>query len=105
MAYLLGLRCLGCSKEYPHTELRYTCGACGAFLDVVMDCRAIARDVDPVRIRSRGPVLWKQWHEFLPVSDEYMERVSLQEHETPLLDAPALAKTLGVRALFIKNDT
>jgi len=105
MTYVLGLKCLGCSREYAHTASRYSCDACGSFLDVVMDHRAIARDVDPSELHSREPVIWRQWRELLPVADEYIERVSLHEYETPLLSAPALAKVLGVRVLLIKNDT
>lgn len=105
MTYALALKCLDCGRDYDHAVSRYTCDACGAFLDVVMDLEALARDLDPRVVRRRSPVIWKRWREWLPVLDECMERVSLDEYETPLISSPPLAAALGVRELFIKSDT
>jgi threonine synthase len=52
-------------------------------------------------IAARPPSLWR-YHEWLPFDGEPV--VSLDSGFTPLLDAPALARRLGVARVWIKND-
>ncbi len=106
MSYVLNLSCTSCNTEYSAKEFRYLCDRCGGVLDPVLDYAALANKISPAEVRGRPPIIWRKWLEFLPIEDEsLMERVSLCEYETPLLRSAKLAETIGVRALFLKNDT
>jgi threonine synthase len=52
-------------------------------------------------IEARPRSIWR-YREWLPIADEPV--VSLDTGFTPLLDAPALARALGVRRALVKND-
>src|SRR5260370_3856258 len=52
-------------------------------------------------IEARPRSLWR-YREFLPILGD--PAVSLDTGFTPLLESPRLAKTLGVRRLWVKND-
>ena len=56
---------------------------------------------DRATIASRAPSLWR-YREWLPFEGEPV--VSLDSGFTPLLDAPALARRLGVARVWVKND-
>ena len=56
---------------------------------------------DAATIAARAPSLWR-YREWLPFDGEPV--VSLDSGFTPLLDAPALARRLGVARVWVKND-
>ena len=56
---------------------------------------------DAATIAARPPSLWR-YREWLPFEGEPV--VSLDTGFTPLLDAPALARRLGVARVWVKND-
>lgn len=101
MSYELGLRCRDCGKLFPSQPLA-GCDACFAPLEVYYDLDAIAAAVRPEELRARPRTMWR-YREFLPVP-----RVETGSERpvggTPLIRAPRLAQTLGVRDLYIKND-
>jgi threonine synthase len=106
MSFIVGLRCVGCGAEFSHKELRYHCDRCGGVLDPIIDYAALAKRISPEGIRRRPPIIWRKWREFLPMEDEsLMESVSLEEYETPLLKSTKLAEVIGIKELFLKNDT
>jgi threonine synthase len=53
-------------------------------------------------LRARPETLWR-YRELLPYADDHAP-VSLGEPMTPLLDCPRLARRLGVRRLWIKDE-
>lgn len=67
------------------------------------DLGAVARAVRRQDLESRPGTMWR-YRELLPVRSE-AGRVSLGEAMTPLLDCPALARELGVRRLWIKDES
>ncbi len=90
------------------------CRLCGARFDpgpvaVCADCLGpLEPAYDPARrlptraeIEARPRSIWR-YREFLPVLGEPV--LSLDTGFTPLLDAPALARALGVRRAVVKND-
>jgi threonine synthase len=93
------LRCRNCGAEYPPAPTA-VCGQCVGPLDPVYDpARALpARDT----IAARPPSLWR-YREWLPF--EGTPTLSLDTGYTPLVEAPALARRLGVARAWIKNDT
>jgi threonine synthase len=95
------LKCKECGTEYP-LEARFVCERCFGPLEV-----AYSRpDGDPSELRRRiqaGPhSLWR-YADFLPL--EGPARSALPAGWTPLVKADRLAQTLGIRELWIKNET
>ncbi len=75
----------------------------GRPLWVRYDLEAIARAVTPETIAKREPTLWR-YRELLPLPlDE--QPVSLGEGMSPLLPAPRLGQSLGLRNLWIKDES
>jgi len=66
----------------------------------VYDYEAIARDFHPKLLASRPPTLWR-YKEFLP-SDH---QVSLGEGMTPLIRCDRLGAQLGLKNLYVKDDS
>ena len=94
-----GLRCIDCGAGHP---LKYLlrCRRCGGLLEPVYDLEPLRR-LGPARAFT-GTGLWR-YHPVLPIRDP-VHFVSLGEGQTPLLEAPALARALGVRRLLLKFE-
>ena len=101
MAFVRGLRCRECSREYPPEALN-VCDFCFGPLEVVYDYATIAEVVSRDRI-SQGPLSIWRYHDLLPSSGE--NPVDIQAGYTPLLKVPNLGKRLGLNNLYIKNDS
>lgn len=95
----VGLRCIECGAEHP-LEYVLQCRRCRGLLEPVYDLEPLRRLGPAAAFTRRG--LWR-YHPVLPIRDP-AHFVSLGEGETPLLDAPALARTLGVRRLLLKFE-
>jgi threonine synthase len=96
----LMLKCRECGEEYPPT-VNYVCRECFGPLDVTYD-------YDSLRLRkdffsNRPKNLWR-YLELLPICDP-SKIVDLGAGLTPLHKSDRLAKLLGLRDLFLKNDT
>ena len=104
MSFELGLRCRDCGKTFP-TQPLSGCDECFAPLEVYYDLEAIQRAVTREQLASRPFHMWR-YREFLPVptQGEAASHQRLPVGGTPLLKADRLAKVLGVRELYIKND-
>jgi len=94
----VGLRCIECGAEHP-LEYLLQCRQCRGLLEPVYDLEPLRRLGPAAAFTERG--LWR-YHAILPIRDA-AHFVSLGEGDTPLLDAPALARTLGVRRCAIGN--
>ncbi|MDX6679715.1 MAG: threonine synthase [Solirubrobacteraceae bacterium] len=98
------LRCRECATEYP-LEARYVCSRCFGPLEVKYDHQATA-DVGEVRRRIQGGPqnIWR-YHDFLPLEGPQPQtRTGLPAGCTPLIRADRLAKRLGLREVWVKND-
>lgn len=97
-AALLPLVCRLCGQEQA-PALTSICSNCLGPLEV--DYRS--RTLVPTRqqIESRPRSLWR-YREFLPLLGE--PTLSLDVGFTPLVEAPRLARRLGIQRLWIKND-
>jgi len=100
--YAVSLRCVRCGFELP-LEAFYRCPDCGGILDVKYDYGSIERDIDPDEFLSRGGGVWVYW-ELLPLADR-SNIISLGEGGTPLQRSTRLSKRLGLRELYLKNET
>jgi threonine synthase len=96
-----GLRCRECSARFP-LAAQYVCEECFGPLEVEYDYGIIRRLVDRERI-ARGPATIWRYRDLLPVETE--EVVDIGAGFTPLLRANNLARRLGLRELWIKNDS
>ena len=101
MAFLTGLRCRECGREYP-TEPINVCDFCFGPLETIYDYEAIARVISRDRIAS-GPLSMWRYQDILPVDGE--DAVDINAGFTPLLKSQNLGKLLGLDNLYIKNDS
>jgi threonine synthase len=92
------LACIDCGTTCP-LGYRLQCAACGGLLELIYDLDRL-RGEGPALLQGAG--LWR-YAAVLPIVDP-AHRVSLGEGATPLLDAPRLARQLGVRRLRLKFE-
>ncbi|HBO84598.1 MAG TPA: threonine synthase [Deltaproteobacteria bacterium] len=100
MSYVKGLKCRECGKEYPKEPL-HVCEYCFGPLEVNYDYEKIKRAVSRDIISKRQPNMWR-YRELLPIDGE--PAVGFDVGYTPLIRAKNLAKALGVKELYLKND-
>ncbi|MDH5406832.1 MAG: pyridoxal-phosphate dependent enzyme, partial [Candidatus Aminicenantes bacterium] len=72
-------------------------------LDIYYDYSTLAEKVNKKKLIKRAPSVWK-YHEFLPVKSK-RKIVTLSEGGTPLLKANNLAKEIGLKNLYLKDET
>jgi threonine synthase len=95
------LRCHLCQASYPATAL-WVCDKCLGPLEVTYDYKAIAPLLSRATIEGRAKNLWR-YRELLPIDGQ--PRTGLHSGFTPLVRADRLAKRLGVRELYVKDDS
>lgn len=100
MANVLGLKCRNCGKEYPLAPVSI-CEDCFGPLEVEYDYEEIGNTLTRERI-ERGPKNMWRYKDLLPVDERI---VDLNSGYTPLHRADNLAKELGMKELYIKNDS
>jgi threonine synthase len=102
----VGYRCSLCHKEYLPDQVTYTCPEDGGNLDVVMDTSVIKKSNAREEIySSREFSLWR-YLPLLPVSDPgNMETPLRAAGGTPVYSPPRLTKTLGLKHLWIKDES
>lgn len=93
------LECRECKKRYG-TEFRYVCDECFGPLDVRYE--GLPR-LGPETFEAREQTYWR-YRELLPVEDA-SNIISIGAGMTPLIKADALAERLGLRNVYIKNDS
>ncbi|NLF35081.1 MAG: threonine synthase [Clostridiales bacterium] len=102
MRYVTGAQCVKCGREYRADPNTTTC-ACGGILEIQYDYAAIRRNFSPRALEACGD--WSMWRyrPFLPV-EEGSAPAPLRVGWSPLYRADALARALGLRDLWIKDD-
>jgi threonine synthase len=95
------LKCKECSTTYP-LDARYVCERCFGPLEV--SYTAVTAEPDELRRRIQaGPhTIWR-YADFLPLQSA--PRSALPTGWTPLVKADRLAERLGLREVWIKNET
>ncbi len=99
--FMKALKCRECGREYP-LEATHVCEFDFGPLEVVYDYERIKKSLSRATILSRSQTMWR-YRELLPVVFE--PTVGCQVGFTPLVKADRLAKALGVREAWVKNDT
>lgn len=101
MSFVNGLKCRECGREYP-IEPIYVCEFCFGPLEVVYDYSNIKKSLTRDKIQSRPQNLWR-YRELLPLEKEVAD--AFHTGFTPLIKTDNLAKFLGIKELYIKDDT
>lgn len=101
MGFVKGLKCRECGKEYPKEPI-HVCSFCFGPLEVEYDYDSIKKVLTKDVIASRGKNMWR-YKELLPLDGE--PTVGIDAGFTPLIRARNLEKALGVKELYIKNDS
>ncbi|HLB88683.1 MAG TPA: threonine synthase [Terriglobales bacterium] len=94
------LRCRECGKTWGN-QPRSICDDCFSPLEVSYDYDAIRATCTRERIAQGPPSMWR-YADLLPLPENFQPTVPAGF--TPLLKAPRLARLLGAKNLFIKND-
>ncbi|CAG0992070.1 partial threonine synthase, partial [Methanosarcinales archaeon] len=90
------LECIQCHKKYSAKEVIYTC-TCGGLLDVIYDYSQI----NITKNDLKGPLsVWK-YRALLPIS---IDPVSLKEGGTPLYRVDRIAKSIGLKDVYVKHE-
>jgi len=102
--YVKELRCSRCGRRLFLSDKPLTCPNRDlGRLDIIYDYEAISRALSRQDLARRNFNMWR-YFEFLPVpSRDYI--VSLGEGGTPLLKARRLGEKLGLRNLYLKDET
>jgi threonine synthase len=98
--FMKALKCRECGREYPLTAT-HVCEFDFGPLEVAYDYDRIKKSLTKAAIEARPKSMWR-YRELLPIAGE--PTVGRQVGFTPLIKADRLAKKLGIRELWIKND-
>lgn len=101
MSYVKGLKCRECGRAYPKEAL-FVCEYCFGPLEVDYDYDKIKKKLTKDEIKSRPENLWR-YRELLPIDKEPTD--GLNSGFTPLIRAKNLEKALGVKELYLKDDS
>jgi threonine synthase len=99
-ATFTGLKCKECGAEY-EAKAVHVCEECFGPLEVVYDYEALRQTVTRESIRNGPNSIWR-YRPFLPVETD--TPIDVGTGMTPLLQANRLARRLGLKRLYIKND-
>lgn len=96
------LECPQCGARFDAARVQTFCTTCPSPLVARYDLPVLARSLDRDAIQKRHGRLWR-WAELLPVQDAAF-RLTLGEGGTPLLSLEGLARSLNLRAVYIKDE-
>ena len=99
MSALIGLQCHVCKETFPALAT-YVCDKCLGPLEPVYDYGVIKLTRDEIERRPKN--LWR-YRELLPITGE--PKTGFHSGFTPLVRCTRLADRLGVRELYIKDDS
>jgi len=101
MGFVKGLRCRECGRKYDVSPVS-VCEFCFGPLEAVYCYDEIKERLTVEEIMRRPKTMWR-YKELLPLDHD--PTVGLEVGFTPLIKADRLAKVMGVRELYIKNDS
>ena len=94
-------RCVKCGKEYEAVPNLTNC-ECGGILDIIYDYDYIKANLTKEKLKSRPNTMWRS-RELLPV-EETTPDTPLRVGWSPLYEEDRLAKLLGLKKLWVKDD-
>ncbi|HEU4346080.1 MAG TPA: threonine synthase [Candidatus Binatia bacterium] len=102
MTFATEIVCSRCDNHFSLNQILNLC-TCGAPLLVRYDLRKASAALAKQSLKGRPPTLWR-YRELLPLRDD-ANQVSLGEGYTPLLEARTLVRELGLKRLWIKDES
>src|SRR5688572_14105815 len=103
MNYVTHIECAACSARYEAGRVYNLCEKCGKPLLVRYDLESVRRALPRSELRTRRSDMWR-YRELMPVATD-ANIVSLGEGWTPTLHARRLGESLGMRELYIKDES
>ena len=101
MSYVKGLKCRECHRLYP-VEALYVCEFCFGSLEVDYDYDKIKSVISRKTIEKGPKSIWR-YRELLPIDKN--PTVGFHSGFTPLFKADNLARKLGMKELWVKDDS
>jgi len=101
MGFVKCLRCKECGEEFPKAPV-HVCEICFGPLEVTYDYNEIKSELTRKKIEQRDPTIWR-YRELLPIDNP--PTIGKSVGFTPLIRADNLARVLGVKELYVKNDS
>ncbi len=101
MSYVKGLKCRECGRSYPKEAL-FVCEWCFGPLEVAYDYEAIKKNFSKKLLETRVPNMWR-YKELLSIDGEPL--CGSTSGFTPLFEAKNLARSLGIKKCYIKDDS
>lgn len=99
------LVCRDCGLRLPLIDTTFKCLGCGQGLDIDYDYELAARRLADLPTAERPLNIWR-FEELLPIVDARAKaRVGRDSGRTPLIHAERLGAELGLRRLYLKDDS
>jgi threonine synthase len=99
------LVCHDCELRLPLLDTTFRCLGCGQTLDIDYDYELARERVGELPIGERELNIWR-FEELLPIVDaKAKDRVGRYSGRTPLIHADRLGAELGLRKLYLKDDS
>jgi len=99
-SHVKALRCRECGWDFPPVDV-YVCKKCLGPLEVTYDIESI--NLDKESFKDRPKTIWR-YYELLPLVNPG-KVIDLGAGFTPLHKCSRLAKAIGLRNLYVKDDT
>jgi len=103
MSHLTHLECSLCHKHFDADQLNALCDTCNKPLVARYDLETLKVQWHKADLAQRSFDLWR-YRELLPVKQQ-QHIISLGETVTPLLHAPQLGQAMGLKQLYIKDES
>jgi threonine synthase len=99
------LVCRDCGQRLPLLDTTFRCLGCGQGLDIDYDYEQAAARLAELPLTERPLDIWRL-EELLPIVDKRAQaRVGQYSGRTPLIHADRLGAELGLRKLYLKDDS
>jgi threonine synthase len=99
------LVCRDCDRRLPLLDTTFKCPGCGQGLDIDYDYELAKTRIAELPISERAINIWR-FEELLPILDATAQRrVGINSGRTPLIHADRLGAELGLRKLYLKDDS
>lgn len=99
-SFVRGMKCRVCGKNYPVTPVNFCADDFGP-LEIDYDYEGLRGVLSREKIEARSFNMWR-YQELLPLDGE--PTVGLHVGGTPLIRADRLAKAIGAKNVWVKND-
>jgi threonine synthase len=97
--------CRDCGRTYPLLDTAFRCHGCGNGLDIDYDYELAKERLAEIPPAEREINIWR-FEELLPIVDARAQaRVGRYSGRTPLIHADRLGAELGLKKLYLKDDS